>query len=105
MISDAAPTSCATSSAALARYEQLRQHVLGQTHDACGAPGLALVMRGGMPALLVTNVESAGAVAVAASTDANGEDRSGMGVGMRKEIARVMVAMALKAATRREAQV
>jgi hypothetical protein len=104
MISDAAPTSCATSAAALARYEQLRQHVLGQAHDARGAPGLALMMRSGMPTFLVANVESAGAVA-ASTTDPSGEDRSGIGVGMREEIARVMLAMALKAATRREAQV
>jgi hypothetical protein len=61
-----------------------------------------MVMRGGVPACLTASVDPALAVATAAPTSASAEDRAGIGRGMRDEIARVMVAMALKAATRRE---
>jgi hypothetical protein len=96
----ASPTSAA-SAAALAQYEHLRRHVLGEGHDTQGAPGLALVMRGGMRACLVAAVESADAARMATATCA--EVPTEIETGLRGDIARVMVAMALKAAAQREA--
>jgi hypothetical protein len=105
MNSRAAPTGCAASSTARARYEQLREHVLGQTRDAHGAPGLAMVMRGGVPACLAASIDAALPVVMPASTPAGAEDGAGVERGMREDIARVVVAMALTAATQREAHV
>jgi hypothetical protein len=62
-------------------------------------------MRGGVPACLAASVDAAPTVVMPPSTPACAEDRAGVERGMRDEIARVVVAMALKAATQREAHV
>jgi hypothetical protein len=86
---------------ALARYEHLRRHVLGQEHDPQGVPGLALVMRGGMHACLAM-VEPADAACTAVASHA--ETATGSNSGLRDDVARVMVAMAIGAALEQEAR-
>jgi hypothetical protein len=86
---------------ALAHYEHLRRHVLGQEHDHEGAPGLALVMRGGMHACLAM-VEPTGTVRPAVAPHA--EAATEIDGGLRDDVARVIVAMAIGAALEKEAR-
>lgn len=81
----------------VARYEQLREHVLGHAHSRGGAPGLTLVMRRGVAAC-ITMIEAT------PNTTSSEHEIEGLELdeGLRGEIARVMVAMALGATSYRE---
>jgi hypothetical protein len=85
-------------SAAVARYERLRRHVLGEAIESNGAPGLALLMRRGMSACMAATDEATTA-SPAPTCDA---DVMLIDHGLRGEIARVMVAMAIGATAPQE---
>jgi hypothetical protein len=81
-----------------ARYERLRQHVLGETRGADGAPGLALLMRRGVSAYIKSIEEPP----TPTSTSATAVQGTQLEAGLRGELARVMVAMVLGTTTPRE---
>jgi hypothetical protein len=78
-------------SASIARYERLRRHVLGDAIDADGAPGLALLMRRGLSAC----IGLADGPTPESPPPTRGVDQITIEDGLRGDIARVMVAMAL----------
>jgi hypothetical protein len=88
-------------SASVARYERLRRHVLGDAIDADGAPGLTLLMRRGVSACIgLPDGPTTGS-----PPPTRGVDRIVFEDGLRGDIARVMVAMALESTAHREMRV
>ena len=80
-------------SASVARYERLRRHALGDAFDADGAPGLVLLMRRGVSACI--GLPDGPTTASSPRTGGGDLDPVALEDGLRGDIARVMVAMAL----------
>lgn len=98
----AAPISAAEhGTATVARYERLRRHVLGDAIDADGSSGLALLMRRGLSACIGLVDEPT----TGSTPTMRGIDPMMIEEGLRGDIARVMVAMALGATCSREVRV
>lgn len=87
------PPAVAAGVAAILGYEKLRGHVLAQT-DTAGAAGLGVLMRRGMRAW----IEASSATAPSPLVANLGVERAPARDGMRDELARLMVTMALGAA-------